>query len=64
MIHVGLHGDDRILGMTVSVPQVPAKNEFIRIRDELYRVERVTWLADPTSYVQVILELELDHHIS
>jgi hypothetical protein len=64
MIHIGLHGDDRVLGMTISLPQVPGKNEFLRIRDELYRITRVTWFADPASYVPVVLELELDHHIS
>jgi len=64
MITIGLCGDDRVLGMTISLPQVPGKNEFMRIRDELYRIVAVTWLADPTSYVPVVLELELDHHIS
>lgn len=64
MIHIGLHGDDRVLGMTISLPQVPRKGEHIRVRDELYRIVDVTWYAAGAQSVPVVLELELDHHIS
>lgn len=58
MIHISLQGTDRILGMVITLPQVPARGDKLRVGSMLYLVKDVTWYDSAANY-QVSLTLEI-----
>jgi len=58
VIHIILDGDDTVSGQVISLPEVPRKNEFIVVGENVYRVEAVTWYSQGWAAYPVKIHLE------